>query len=164
MAPERSRGPQFGVGGPSSIAAKDPSPPPEPAGSSRPRRFHRPPTPFRRVRGLLCRRCNAHIDGCLHTVGCRWATYLDHPPAAHLRLRYPSWSDIDLRPGRLVSPTWHLGLSVAECQWSSAPPPRPRRARRTIRDRSDRHGLCRCHVPHPRCGAGLRGGAAQGCR
>jgi recombination endonuclease VII len=41
------------------------------------------------VRGLLCRYCNTHIDGCLHASGCVWADYLNNPPAAHLRLRYP---------------------------------------------------------------------------
>lgn len=40
------------------------------------------------VRGLLCRYCNTHIDGCPHASGCAWADYLNNPPAAHLRLRY----------------------------------------------------------------------------
>jgi len=44
----------------------------------------------RLVRGLLCRHCNTHIDSCVHLGGCRWAIYLDHPPAGHLQLRYPS--------------------------------------------------------------------------
>lgn len=43
----------------------------------------------RLVRGLLCRFCNTHVDGCPHLAGCRWATYLDHPPAESLGLRYP---------------------------------------------------------------------------
>lgn len=42
------------------------------------------------VRGLLCRSCNAHIDDCLHVTGCPWAEYLNHPPATHLQLTYPT--------------------------------------------------------------------------
>ncbi|OIV36973.1 hypothetical protein BIV57_13345 [Mangrovactinospora gilvigrisea] len=40
------------------------------------------------VRGLLCHRCNSGIDTCPHPTGCRWAEYLNHPPAAPLCLRY----------------------------------------------------------------------------
>jgi hypothetical protein len=42
------------------------------------------------VRGLLCRYCNSHVDGCPHASGCAWADYLNNPPAAPLRLRYPT--------------------------------------------------------------------------
>lgn len=41
------------------------------------------------VRGLLCRYCNTHADSCPHAFGCAWAGYLNNPPAAYLRLRYP---------------------------------------------------------------------------
>lgn len=41
------------------------------------------------VRGLLCRNCNAKIDGCPHLAGCPWADYLNDPPAAALNLRFP---------------------------------------------------------------------------
>jgi hypothetical protein len=41
------------------------------------------------VRGLLCRHCNTHIDGCPHVTDCPWADYLDSPPAAGLQLRHP---------------------------------------------------------------------------
>lgn len=41
------------------------------------------------VRGLLCRVCNAHIEGCLHLDDCLFAAYLNDPPAAELCLRYP---------------------------------------------------------------------------
>jgi hypothetical protein len=40
------------------------------------------------VRGLLCRYCNKRSTAA-RMAGCRWATYLDHPPAAFLGLRYP---------------------------------------------------------------------------
>lgn len=40
------------------------------------------------IRGLLCHHCNSHIDSCLHVSGCRWADYLNNPPAAHLRMYY----------------------------------------------------------------------------
>jgi hypothetical protein len=42
------------------------------------------------VRGLLCRNCNAAVDRCPHVRGCRWAEYLNNPPAAHLRLSVPN--------------------------------------------------------------------------
>ena len=42
------------------------------------------------VRGLLCVYCNGHIDSCCHLAGCPWADYLNNPPAAELRVRYPS--------------------------------------------------------------------------
>ena len=41
------------------------------------------------VRGLLCRWCNGHVDLCRHLAGCRYAEYLNNPPAAHLALLYP---------------------------------------------------------------------------
>jgi Recombination endonuclease VII len=41
------------------------------------------------VRGLLCRNCNSRIDSCPHLAGCPWADYLNNPPAAALKLRYP---------------------------------------------------------------------------
>ncbi|MEU8001534.1 endonuclease domain-containing protein [Catellatospora sp. NPDC049111] len=41
------------------------------------------------VRGLLCLHCNSHIDGCMHPAGCRWAEYLNNPPAAQWRVYYP---------------------------------------------------------------------------
>ncbi|MBF6328476.1 hypothetical protein IU452_08080 [Nocardia transvalensis] len=42
------------------------------------------------VRGLLCRRCNNGVDSCLHVSGCRWADYLNKPPAERLQLVYPT--------------------------------------------------------------------------
>lgn len=42
------------------------------------------------VRGLLCRWCNSRIDFCVHLEGCRYAEYLNNPPAAHLELPYPN--------------------------------------------------------------------------
>lgn len=41
------------------------------------------------VRGLLCRWCNNRIESCPHLSGCRWADYLNHPPAAEPNLTYP---------------------------------------------------------------------------
>lgn len=41
------------------------------------------------VRGLLCRNCNSRVDSCPHLSGCPWADYLNNPPAAPLKLRYP---------------------------------------------------------------------------
>lgn len=42
------------------------------------------------VRGHLCRWCNSRIDFCVHLKGCRYAEYLNNPPAAHLELPYPN--------------------------------------------------------------------------
>ncbi|PPK63332.1 recombination endonuclease VII [Actinokineospora auranticolor] len=50
------------------------------------------------VRGLLCTHCNNNIDKCPHLSACRWADYLNSPPAEHLGIRHPdatkarSWS------------------------------------------------------------------------
>ncbi|MFF5265446.1 endonuclease domain-containing protein [Actinomadura viridis] len=44
------------------------------------------------VRGLVCPHCNAKLDTCPHPSRCRWADYLNAPPAAPLRLRYPKIS------------------------------------------------------------------------
>lgn len=41
------------------------------------------------VRGVLCRNCNGRIDSCPHVAGCPWADYLNNPPAAGLKLRFP---------------------------------------------------------------------------
>ncbi|WP_083914199.1 endonuclease domain-containing protein [Nocardia concava] len=44
------------------------------------------------VRGLLCRLCNNStmgVESCPHLSGCRWADYLNDPPAARLKLTYP---------------------------------------------------------------------------
>ncbi|WP_329243080.1 endonuclease VII domain-containing protein [Actinoallomurus sp. NBC_01490] len=46
------------------------------------------------ARGLLCRNCNTHVDECPHLSGCPWADYLADPPAAPLRLLYPSWRSV----------------------------------------------------------------------
>ena len=45
------------------------------------------------VRGYLCRRCNDLVDFCVHSSGCPYGDYVDHPPAAHLELVHPdsSW-------------------------------------------------------------------------
>ncbi|WP_366526279.1 endonuclease domain-containing protein [Mycobacterium sp.] len=42
------------------------------------------------VRGLLCRVCNANVDRCVHVSSeeCRYARYLNDPPAATLGLKY----------------------------------------------------------------------------
>jgi len=44
------------------------------------------------VRGLLCRVCNAWVDTCVHadSAECRYACYLNAPPAERLQLRYPA--------------------------------------------------------------------------
>lgn len=44
------------------------------------------------VRGLLCRVCNTWVDSCVHadSAVCRYAHYLNSPPAERLRLRYPA--------------------------------------------------------------------------
>jgi hypothetical protein len=42
-----------------------------------------------RVRGMLCRVCNSHVDWCPHLSGCPYADYLNAPPAARLHLTYP---------------------------------------------------------------------------
>lgn len=41
------------------------------------------------VRGYLCRDCNRVIDGCPHLAGCRFADYLQQPPAARLSITHP---------------------------------------------------------------------------
>jgi hypothetical protein len=41
------------------------------------------------VRGLLCQTCNSHVDRCPHTGQCRYADYLNNPPATQLGLVYP---------------------------------------------------------------------------
>ncbi|WP_035304329.1 endonuclease domain-containing protein [Actinokineospora inagensis] len=41
------------------------------------------------VRGLLCTHCNNNIDKCPHLSVCRWADYLNSPPAEHLGIRHP---------------------------------------------------------------------------
>ncbi|WP_179730152.1 endonuclease domain-containing protein [Nocardioides kongjuensis] len=41
------------------------------------------------VRGYLCRDCNARIERCVHLSGCRFAEYLNSPPAEPLGLRHP---------------------------------------------------------------------------
>jgi hypothetical protein len=40
------------------------------------------------VRGLLCRDCNGRVDACPHVRGCRFADYLNAPPARGLALVY----------------------------------------------------------------------------
>ncbi len=42
------------------------------------------------VRGLLCGVCNTGLESCLHVDRCPRAVYLNDPPAAALRLIYPS--------------------------------------------------------------------------
>ncbi|MGW4412999.1 endonuclease domain-containing protein [Nonomuraea sp. NPDC004702] len=42
------------------------------------------------VRGLACHHCNTWVDTCPHPSGCRWAEYLNNPPAVPLGLLYPS--------------------------------------------------------------------------
>ncbi|MFG2845349.1 endonuclease domain-containing protein [Kitasatospora sp. NPDC048296] len=42
------------------------------------------------VRGLLCGVCNTGLESCLHVDRCPRALYLNDPPAAALRLTYPS--------------------------------------------------------------------------
>jgi hypothetical protein len=51
-----------------------------------------------RVRGVLCRDCNATIDTCPHLAGCPWADYIKDPPAAPLNLVHPNWRKILERP------------------------------------------------------------------
>jgi hypothetical protein len=41
------------------------------------------------LRGMLCDNCNNLIDTCPHITGCRFADYLNNPPAWHLRTAYP---------------------------------------------------------------------------
>lgn len=41
------------------------------------------------VRGMLCDTCNNEIDLCPHASGCRWADYLNDPPAGYLQAEYP---------------------------------------------------------------------------
>ncbi|MEU5942873.1 endonuclease domain-containing protein [Micromonospora sp. NPDC047548] len=41
------------------------------------------------VRGLLCLPCNNQIEHCMHAAGCRFADYLNDPPARQLGLAYP---------------------------------------------------------------------------
>lgn len=41
------------------------------------------------VRGLVCQYCNTWLDQCPHLSGCRWADYLNDPPAAGMKLQYP---------------------------------------------------------------------------
>lgn len=53
------------------------------------------------VRGLLCRNCNCHLEGCVHVSGCPFAEYLNNPPAAALALRYPG--NRAIQSGRLGS-------------------------------------------------------------
>jgi len=42
------------------------------------------------VRGLVCAFCNGGVDRCPHVDGCRWADYLNRPPALTLGIRYPN--------------------------------------------------------------------------
>jgi hypothetical protein len=44
------------------------------------------------VRGLLCKVCNPLVDVCMHAESeeCRYAKYLNRPPAVGLGLRYPA--------------------------------------------------------------------------
>ena len=42
-----------------------------------------------KIRGYLCRWCNAAVDRCRHLDGCPYADYLNHPPANHLNLTHP---------------------------------------------------------------------------
>lgn len=41
------------------------------------------------VRGYLCRDCNARVDRCRHLAECRFAEYLNEPPALPMALLYP---------------------------------------------------------------------------
>jgi hypothetical protein len=41
------------------------------------------------VRGWLCKVCNHLVDDCPYAAGCRFADYLNDPPATQLRLRHP---------------------------------------------------------------------------
>lgn len=43
------------------------------------------------VRGLLCLVCNNRVDQCIHPCSsdCRYARYLNNPPAKELELKYP---------------------------------------------------------------------------
>lgn len=43
------------------------------------------------VRGLLCLVCNNRVDQCIHPCSsdCRYARYLNDPPAKELELKYP---------------------------------------------------------------------------
>jgi hypothetical protein len=43
------------------------------------------------IRGMLCNFCNTMIDRCLHLTGCRWADYLNNPPATPLQMIYTKW-------------------------------------------------------------------------
>ncbi|MBR8741468.1 endonuclease domain-containing protein [Nocardiopsis sp. MG754419] len=51
---------------------------------------HDPFTGF--IRGMLCLSCNNEVDLCPHASGCRWAEYLNRPPAESLELVYPHLS------------------------------------------------------------------------
>jgi hypothetical protein len=46
--------------------------------------------------------CNNYVDRCPHPSGCRWADYLNQPPAAHLRLLYPKRQTAWNRPENLA--------------------------------------------------------------
>jgi hypothetical protein len=54
------------------------------------------------VRGFLCKHCNTHIDTCVHVTDCRWAEYLNDPPAASLQLYYPKADRARTKPGTLA--------------------------------------------------------------
>lgn len=57
------------------------------------------------VRGLLCRICNNKIDYCPHLSGCRWADYLDNPPAAPLQMLYTDRAQDRRRDQRKIEVT-----------------------------------------------------------
>jgi hypothetical protein len=64
-----------------------------------------------RVRGLLCAGCNSHVDTCTHAARCGFGDYLNDPPAARLRLRYPRSSRLEPDPeGRLAQKIAVLGF------------------------------------------------------
>jgi hypothetical protein len=50
------------------------------------------------VRGYLCGSCNTLVDTCRHVAGCRFADYLNDPPAQPLALSYPGWRGLRARP------------------------------------------------------------------
>jgi Recombination endonuclease VII len=53
------------------------------------------------VRGYLCGSCNTLVDTCRHPAGCRFANYLNDPPALPLALSYPGWEGLLARPRQM---------------------------------------------------------------
>jgi hypothetical protein len=79
------------------------------------------------VRGLLCSDCNVRVDSCAHVRGCRFADYLNAPPAERLTLVYAG--KVKERAGdreraRVLGVASKAATPIAEL-WNWTPPRKP---------------------------------------